>query len=168
MWLFTRDRTWQVLWASCSPKSTVQQCPPSLMQIALSTMLGNITLSPFVFNPYLYIKWDSFPSQMPRLRQRPNLNHSCPISPPLWGTKKIHLIVTSALSAETSALATTLDQLTWIRICWAWLLNPKTNWRKPKEISNLPDACLVWPHGQLFLIVRSPEHSCLPDRSVIR
>ena len=43
-------------------------------------------------------------------------NKSCVISPLSWGTKKIQRIVTSTLSAETSALSTALDQLTWMRL----------------------------------------------------
>ena len=70
-------------------------------------------------------------------------NKSCPISPLSWGTKKIQRIVTSTLSAETSALSTTLDQLTWIRLYWAWILNPKINWQKPETINNLPNAISI-------------------------
>jgi transposase InsO family protein len=67
-------------------------------------------------------------------------NQSCPISPISWGTKKIQRIVTSTLSAETSALSTTLDQLTWLRIYWAWILDPKTEWQRPEVSQNLPPA----------------------------
>ena len=67
-------------------------------------------------------------------------NQSCPISPLSWGTKKIQRIVTSTLSAETSALSSTLDQLTWMRLYWAWILNPNTAWQKPEEAKNLPPA----------------------------
>lgn len=67
-------------------------------------------------------------------------NQSCPISPLSWGTKKIQRIVTSTLSAETTALSTTLDQLTWMRLYWAWILNPNTAWQKPEEAKNLPPA----------------------------
>ena len=67
-------------------------------------------------------------------------NKSCAISPLSWGTKKIQRIVTSTLSAETSALSSSLDQLTWIRLYWAWLLNPKIAWQKPENIKDLPPA----------------------------
>eukprot|EP00435_Cladocopium_sp_Y103_P049938 s2127_g15.t1 len=70
-------------------------------------------------------------------------NKSCVISPLSWGTKKIQRVVTSTLSAETSALATTLDQLTWVRVYWAWLLNSKIPWQKPETVKELPVAMTV-------------------------
>ena len=69
-----------------------------------------------------------------------SLNKSCPISPLSWGTKKIQRIVTSTLSAETSALSTSLDQLTWIRLYWAWLQDSQIPWQKPEQIQSLPPA----------------------------
>jgi transposase InsO family protein len=70
-------------------------------------------------------------------------NKSCAISPLSWGTKKIQRVVTSTLSAETSALSTTLDQLTWIRIYWAWLLNPNVPWQRPETAEDIPEAVTV-------------------------
>eukprot|EP00435_Cladocopium_sp_Y103_P048285 s125_g14.t1 len=70
-------------------------------------------------------------------------NKSCVISPLSWGTKKIQRVVTSTLSAETSALSTTLDQLTWIRVYWAWLMNPDIPWQKPETVTKLPEAVTV-------------------------
>ena len=70
-------------------------------------------------------------------------NKSCVISPLSWGTKKIQRIVTSTLSAETSALSTSLDQLTWIRLYWAWLLDSKIHWQKPEKITDLPPAISI-------------------------
>lgn len=70
-------------------------------------------------------------------------NKSCVISPLSWGTKKIQRVVTSTLSAEATALATTLDQLTWIRVYWAWLIDPKITWQKPETIKTLPEAMTV-------------------------
>ena len=61
-------------------------------------------------------------------------NKSCIIVPLSWGTKKIQRVVTSTLPAETSALASTLDQLTWIRIYWAWLLDSRVKWQKPEVV----------------------------------
>eukprot|EP00435_Cladocopium_sp_Y103_P055989 s1015_g18.t1 len=52
-------------------------------------------------------------------------------------------IVTSTLSAETSALSTSLDQLTWMRLYWAWLLDPSIPWQKPDKITNLPPAISI-------------------------
>ena len=70
-------------------------------------------------------------------------NKSCIISPLSWGTKKIQRVVTSTLSAEATALSTTLDQLTWIRVYWAWLIDPKIPWQKPETVKTLPEALTV-------------------------
>ena len=70
-------------------------------------------------------------------------NKSCIISPLSWGTKKIQRVVTSTLSAEATALSTTLDQLTWIRVYWAWLIDPKIPWQKPETVKILPEALTV-------------------------
>eukprot|EP00435_Cladocopium_sp_Y103_P048904 s1817_g14.t1 len=70
-------------------------------------------------------------------------NKACPISPISWGTKKIQRVVTSTLSAETSALSTTLDQLTWLRLYWAWIFDQTIKWQNPSEIRNLPQAITV-------------------------
>ena len=69
-------------------------------------------------------------------------NKSCKVSPLSWGTKKIQRVVTSTLSAEATALSTTLDQLTWIRVYWAWLIDPRIPWQKPETVS-LPVAVTV-------------------------
>ena len=68
-------------------------------------------------------------------------NVTCPVSPLVWGCKKIQRVVTSTLAAETVSLHTVLDQLSWVKLCWAWMLNPKTEWRKPTEtLRHLPAA----------------------------
>lgn len=70
-------------------------------------------------------------------------NKACPISPISWGTKKIQRIVASTLSAETSALSTTLNQLTWLRLYWAWVFDQTIKWHDPSNIPNLPKAITV-------------------------
>ena len=100
-------------------------------------------------------------------------NVECPITPLMWGSKKIQRVVTSTLSAETASLATALDQLSWLRLYWKWLHDPRTNWHKPEEalckaeptisINTIPDAtdlavtdCKI-PHD---LITRIAPPSC--------
>lgn len=56
----------------------------------------------------------------------------CPISPISWGCRKIQRIVTSTLSAESTALASTLDQLAWLRLFWGWLHDPSIKWKTPE------------------------------------
>lgn len=68
-------------------------------------------------------------------------NVSCPISPLSWGCRKIQKVVTSTLSAETMALSSTLDQLSWLKLFWGWILNPAVKWKNPEEaLKELPEA----------------------------
>ena len=68
-------------------------------------------------------------------------NISCPISPISWGCKKIQKVVTSTLSAETMSLASTLDQLSWLKLYWAWFQDPSVDWKNPNEsLPKLPHA----------------------------
>ena len=54
-------------------------------------------------------------------------NKQCPISP------MIQRVVTSTLAAESTSLASALDQLAWLRIFWSWLHDPSVEWRKPEQ-----------------------------------
>ena len=72
-------------------------------------------------------------------------NHQCPISPLSWGCKKIQRVVTSTLSAETTALASSLDQLAWLRLFWAWLKDPKVCWRRPEQGLKDADPAIAVP-----------------------
>ena len=68
-------------------------------------------------------------------------NHVCVVNPISWGCKKIQRVVTSTLSAETTSLNTTLDQLSWLRLFWSWIRNPRTNWKNPTEtLKKLPET----------------------------
>ena len=55
----------------------------------------------------------------------------CPIA---WSSRKIPRVVRSTLSAEASALSSTLDRVSWLRIMWAWLCDPSIDWTNPSEI----------------------------------
>ena len=68
-------------------------------------------------------------------------NTSCPVNPLAWGSKKIQRVVTSTLAAETVSLNTVLDHLSWLRLCWAWMLDSKINWKQPTTtLRNLPET----------------------------
>ena len=68
-------------------------------------------------------------------------NVTCPVSPISWGCKKIQKVVTSTLSAETMALTSSLDQLSWLRLFWAWLLDTSIAWQDPtRSLQKLPSA----------------------------
>ena len=74
-----------------------------------------------------------------------NENKQCPISPISWGCKKIQRVVTSTLAAESTSLASALDQLAWLRIFWSWLHNPDTEWRKPEQTLKLLSPAISAP-----------------------
>ena len=68
-------------------------------------------------------------------------NVSCPVSPLAWGCKKIQRVVTSTLAAETVSLSAVLDHLSWLRLCWAWMLDPTVNWKTPNStLKTLPET----------------------------
>ena len=60
-------------------------------------------------------------------------NHQCDISPISWGCKKIQRVVLSTLSAETTALSSAVDQVSWLRLFWQWIHDPSTAWKRPEE-----------------------------------
>ena len=60
-------------------------------------------------------------------------NKQCPISPLSWGCRKIQKVVTSTLAAETMALASTVDQLSWLRLFWDWINHQGTSWKRPED-----------------------------------
>ena len=60
-------------------------------------------------------------------------NVTSAISPIAWSSRKIHKVVTSTLSAETMSLNMTLDQLSWLKLYWAWILDNRVAWRNPQE-----------------------------------
>ena len=68
-------------------------------------------------------------------------NVSCPVSAISWGCKKIQRVVTSTLAAETTSLSSVLDHLSWIKLCWAWLLDSSIDWKNvPKTLRALPES----------------------------
>ena len=68
-------------------------------------------------------------------------NITCPVNAISWGCKKIQRVVTSTLAAETTSLNSVLDHLSWIRLCWAWILDPNTKWKSPHQtLKQLPET----------------------------
>ena len=72
-------------------------------------------------------------------------NFQCPISPLTWGCRKIQKVVTSTLAAETMALSSTLDQLSWLRLFWSWIHDPSTEWKNPEETLKKIHAAITIP-----------------------
>ena len=56
------------------------------------------------------------------------------ICPMAWTSRKIPRVIRSTLSDEASALSSTLDRVSWLRVMWAWLKDPSTDWTNPSEI----------------------------------
>ena len=66
-------------------------------------------------------------------------NYTCTVNAIAWGCKKIQRVVTSTLAAETTALNTALDQVSWLKMYWGWLLDPNLEWQRPKQaLQRLP------------------------------
>ena len=73
-------------------------------------------------------------------------NVSCPVSPLSWGCKKIQRVVTSTLAAETASLGTTLDHLSWMKLCWAWMRRPQSVMENPCRSIKEPSRILFDSH----------------------
>ena len=68
-------------------------------------------------------------------------NTTCLVNPISWGCKKIQRVVTSTLAAETVSLSSVLDQLSWIRLCWAWVMDSNVRWQNPEAaLRSLPQS----------------------------
>ena len=66
-------------------------------------------------------------------------NHVCPVNPMSWGCRKNQRVVTSTLSAETTSLSTSLDQLSWLKLYWGWIQNPELDWKNATQtLQHLP------------------------------
>ena len=108
-------------------------------------------------------------------------NVACPVSPLSWGCKKIQRVVTSTLAAETVSLNSVLDHLSWMRLCWAWMLDPTVNWKQPNttlkvlpstyatatyQAQNLPESVAATDCKSLYdLITRTATPNCAEYRT---
>ena len=111
-------------------------------------------------------------------------NFQCAVSPLSWGCKKIQKVVTSTLAAETTSLQTSLDQMSWIRLFWGWLLNPNLNWKQPKKVfqespapissttylaQQLPKSVAVTDCKSLYdLVTRTAQPNCQEFRTQLQ
>ena len=53
--------------------------------------------------------------------------HGMSNQPTVLEPKKIQRVVTSTLAAE-AAFSAPLHQMSWVRVCWTWLLNARCEW----------------------------------------
>ena len=72
-------------------------------------------------------------------------NHTSPINPIVWASRKIQKVTVSTLSSEAMAMAGAVDTLAWVRLYWGWLMNSKCKWRLGDEtLKELPPAFSAW------------------------
>ena len=92
-----------------------------------------------------------------------------PVSPLVWFSKKINRVVSSTLASETYALSGALDLLSWTRMHWAWILNPKLEWRQPETtLKSLPNAFAVVDCKSLFdLLQKTSIPQCSEYRTML-
>ena len=88
------------------------------------------------------------------------------ISPLKWYSRKIARVVSSTLASETYALSGSVDLLSWIRIHWSWLLQPREGWKDPERyLSNAPEAYAVVDCKSLYdLIQKTYTPQCQEHR----
>lgn len=91
------------------------------------------------------------------------------VSPLIWSSRKINRVVSSTLALETYALSGALDQLSWIRLMWSWLLDPQVDWKKPAEtLTKLPAAYAVVDCKSLYdLLLKTAAPSCSEYRTLL-
>ena len=98
------------------------------------------------------------------------------ISPLTWSSRKIQKVVTSTLAAEAVALNSTLDQLSWIRLYWAWLIDNRVKWKTPREaleqlpsshtVARMPESLAATDCKSLYdLVTRNAPPSCAEFRT---
>lgn len=51
----------------------------------------------------------------------------------------------STLAAETAALASALDQVSWLRLFWAWIINKNVNWKQAEKSLPMLRAAITAP-----------------------
>eukprot|EP00435_Cladocopium_sp_Y103_P038988 s374_g10.t1 len=90
----------------------------------------------------------------------------CPIA---WSSRKIPRVVRSTLSAEASALSSSLDRVSLLRILWAWLCNPGVDWTNPAEIlQNSPLATIATDCKSVYdLSTKTSTPSCEEFRTTL-
>ena len=96
-------------------------------------------------------------------------NHGSKVSPIVWCSKKIARVVASTLASETYALSGALDQVSWIRLHWNWMIDPSTVWNKPSEtLPQLPPAYAVVDCKSLYdLLQKTTVPQCSEYRTLL-
>lgn len=90
-------------------------------------------------------------------------------SPLMWYSKKIDRVVASTLAAETYALSSAVDLLDWLRLSWAWLMNPGIPWQQPEKIwqAEPPSIAVVDCKSLYDVITKNTTPQCQEHRTLI-
>ena len=96
-------------------------------------------------------------------------NQKAVVAPIAWTSKKVPRVVRSTLSAEAAALSNSVDRLLWLRMIWAWLLNPECEWSEPEKVlESQTKAAVVTDCRPMFdILTRTAIPSCSEHRTTI-
>ena len=96
-------------------------------------------------------------------------NQRTVICPMAWSSRKIPRVVRSTLSAESVALGSTLDRLSWLRVFWEWLKNPGIDWSQPDMIlKRAPHATVATDCKSVYdLSTKTSTPSCSEYRTTL-
>ncbi|CAL1155944.1 unnamed protein product, partial [Cladocopium goreaui] len=96
-------------------------------------------------------------------------NQRTVICPMAWSSKKIPRVVRSTLSAESVALGSTLDRLSWLRVFWEWMKNPGIDWSQPDVIlRRAPHATVATDCKSVYdLSTKTSTPSCSEYRTTL-
>ena len=96
-------------------------------------------------------------------------NKKAVVAPVAWYSTKVPRIVRSTLGAEAAALSNSADRLLWIRVLWAWLLNPDCKWKEPEKLLTGENrAALVTDCKSAYaLLTRTALPQCTEHRTTI-
>ena len=96
-------------------------------------------------------------------------NQRTVICPMAWSSRKVPRVVRSTLSAESVALGSTLDRLSWLRVFWEWLKNPGIDWSQPDQVlRGAPHATVATDCKSVFdLSTKTSTPSCSEYRTTL-
>jgi hypothetical protein len=96
-------------------------------------------------------------------------NRKAVVAPIAWTSKKVPRVVRSTLSAEAAALSNSVDRLLWLRMMWAWLLDPSCEWSNPEKVLEAQTkAAIVTDCRSMYdILTRTAVPSCSEHRTTI-
>ena len=96
-------------------------------------------------------------------------NQRTVICPMAWSSRKVPRVVRSTLSAESVALGSTLDRLSWLRVFWEWLKNPGIDWSQPDQVlRRAPHATVATDCKSVYdLSTKTSTPSCSEYRTTL-